>query len=183
MALLSASVGAPAYAQPFSDCVSVTTSAGVSTTNCTEESSELPFISVSALFSQPGQNITGSQTILLTEPGSNDISDIVTASITLSGVVDLPFFLTVTLRSDTESPLTNPGNAFESITETGGVQDLTSDFADAFDLNTGTLPTVTVMSDLDAVPEPSTWALMTLGFAGLGFAGYRSRRRSVSVAA
>jgi uncharacterized protein (TIGR03118 family) len=34
-----------------------------------------------------------------------------------------------------------------------------------------------------AVPEPSTWALMALGFAGLGFAGWRSRRRSVSIAA
>ena len=27
-----------------------------------------------------------------------------------------------------------------------------------------------------AVPEPSTWALMGLGFAGLAFTGYRSRR-------
>jgi len=31
------------------------------------------------------------------------------------------------------------------------------------------------------VPEPSTWTLMLLGFAGLGFAGYRSRK-AVSVA-
>jgi hypothetical protein len=27
------------------------------------------------------------------------------------------------------------------------------------------------------VPEPSTWAMMLLGFAGLGFAGYRARMR------
>ena len=27
------------------------------------------------------------------------------------------------------------------------------------------------------VPEPSTWAMMLLGFAGLGFAGYRHARR------
>jgi hypothetical protein len=27
-----------------------------------------------------------------------------------------------------------------------------------------------------AVPEPSTWALLMLGFAGLGFAGYRSTK-------
>jgi hypothetical protein len=26
-----------------------------------------------------------------------------------------------------------------------------------------------------AVPEPSTWAMMLAGFAGLGFAGYRRR--------
>jgi hypothetical protein len=27
-----------------------------------------------------------------------------------------------------------------------------------------------------AVPETSTWAMMLIGFAGLGFAGYRSSR-------
>jgi hypothetical protein len=30
---------------------------------------------------------------------------------------------------------------------------------------------------LTAVPEPSTWAMMTLGFAGLGYAAFRLRRR------
>ena len=34
-----------------------------------------------------------------------------------------------------------------------------------------------------AVPEPSTWAMMLLGFAGLGVAGYRKARSAVSVAA
>ena len=33
------------------------------------------------------------------------------------------------------------------------------------------------------VPEPSTWAMMLLGFAGLGFAGYRASRKSAKVAA
>jgi hypothetical protein len=32
------------------------------------------------------------------------------------------------------------------------------------------------------VPEPSTWAMMLLGFAGLGFAGYRRTRVAVSAA-
>ena len=31
------------------------------------------------------------------------------------------------------------------------------------------------------VPEPSTWAMMLLGFAGLAFAGLRSRKTSVSI--
>jgi len=31
-----------------------------------------------------------------------------------------------------------------------------------------------------AIPEPSTWALMALGFAGLGFAGWRAARRDAS---
>jgi PEP-CTERM motif len=34
-----------------------------------------------------------------------------------------------------------------------------------------------------AVPEPSTWALMLLGFAGLGFAGYRRALKSAEVLA
>jgi hypothetical protein len=29
-------------------------------------------------------------------------------------------------------------------------------------------------------PEPSTWAMMLLGFAGLGYAGYRGRRSAVA---
>jgi hypothetical protein len=29
------------------------------------------------------------------------------------------------------------------------------------------------------VPEPSTWAMMLLGFAGLGFAGFRASRKAV----
>ena len=33
-----------------------------------------------------------------------------------------------------------------------------------------------------AVPEPSTWAMMLIGFAGLGFVGYRTRK-TVSIAA
>jgi hypothetical protein len=33
------------------------------------------------------------------------------------------------------------------------------------------------------VPEPSTWAMMLLGFAGLGFAGWRGRRKTTGAAA
>jgi hypothetical protein len=36
--------------------------------------------------------------------------------------------------------------------------------------------TVAVSTTLP-VPEPSTWAMMLVGFAGLGFAGYRARKR------
>jgi hypothetical protein len=34
-----------------------------------------------------------------------------------------------------------------------------------------------------AIPEPSTWAMMVLGFAGLGFAGYRHAKGRAAVAA
>jgi hypothetical protein len=34
-----------------------------------------------------------------------------------------------------------------------------------------------------AVPEPSTWAMMVLGFAGLGFAGYRKAGKPAAIPA
>jgi hypothetical protein len=34
----------------------------------------------------------------------------------------------------------------------------------------------------DPIPEPSTWAMMLLGFAALGFAGYRASRKAASIA-
>jgi hypothetical protein len=33
------------------------------------------------------------------------------------------------------------------------------------------------------VPEPSTWAMMLVGFGGLGFAGWRAQRRPAAIAA
>lgn len=56
------------------------------------------------------------------------------------------------------------------------------------DISSGPL-TYTVTSsmgnELDAstVPEPSTWAMILIGFAGLCFAGYRSTRRCAAVGA
>jgi hypothetical protein len=45
----------------------------------------------------------------------------------------------------------------------------------------GGAATITFISD-PIVPEPSTWVMLALGFAGLGFAGYRTSRRSAPVA-
>jgi hypothetical protein len=33
------------------------------------------------------------------------------------------------------------------------------------------------------VPEPSTWAMMLLGFAGMGFVGYRASRKVTAASA
>ena len=47
--------------------------------------------------------------------------------------------------------------------------------ADVFG-NAGTGEIGGKMGTIVGTPEPSTWAMMLLGFAGLGFAGYRKAR-------
>ena len=36
---------------------------------------------------------------------------------------------------------------------------------------------------LGSVPEPSTWVMMIVGFAGLGFAGHRAKRKNIALVA
>lgn len=75
--------------------------------------------------------------------------------------------------------------------ETGGL--LVGDTSDLLFIDTnatrfipGTLAVIdSQTSDLSgyepsAVPEPATWALMLIGFAGLGVAGYRGSRKSAA---
>jgi uncharacterized membrane protein len=42
------------------------------------------------------------------------------------------------------------------------------------------LATSAIDPPADAVPEPSTWVMLLLGFTGLGFKGYRATRKSLS---
>jgi hypothetical protein len=46
----------------------------------------------------------------------------------------------------------------------------------------GTTPVAWFVDGYTAAPEPSTWALMLMGFAGLAYAGYRASRKAVSIA-
>ena len=48
----------------------------------------------------------------------------------------------------------------------------------------GNLPPFALLDgvSLTAVPEPSTWAMMLVGFGGLGYAAFRRRRTAVAIA-
>jgi PEP-CTERM motif len=55
------------------------------------------------------------------------------------------------------------------------------------DINTGS-PGVLIgvlvgSATAPSIPEPSTWAMLLVGFAGLGFGGYRRARKGIEVAA
>jgi hypothetical protein len=81
------------------------------------------------------------------------------------------------------------------LTTTVGRSVLTWDFSDVLVAslmeNSGSsTPTVTATFDyrtisehISTVPEPSTWAMMLTGFAGLGFAGYWASRKTAALAA
>jgi hypothetical protein len=47
----------------------------------------------------------------------------------------------------------------------------------------GTVWNETAFEAVSAVPEPSTWAMMILGFAGVGFMTYRRRNQAAARAA
>jgi hypothetical protein len=46
---------------------------------------------------------------------------------------------------------------------------------------TGANQNITLVVGTAAIPEPSTWAMLLLGFAGLGFAGFRRARKGAVV--
>jgi hypothetical protein len=110
------------------------------------------------------------QWIALTEPGSTGISDVVGLSAAgvfsfVSDAADFSMFDIIKTVAETSSPL-----------------DITADLLSAADRANGF--TAFFQSDVEGtVPEPSTWAMMLLGFAGLGFFGYRKARPTKALAA
>ena len=118
------------------------------------------FFDIYQNFSGPGDFGSGGPTNA--SSGSGDFVGIVSGS----GFLNVPAgYLSDTLLSDTATYLSQ---TFSSLGATPGTYKWTwgSGANQSFTLVIGA-----------AVPEPSTWAMMLLGFAGLGFVGYRSAGR------
>jgi hypothetical protein len=69
---------------------------------------------------------------------------------------------------DVESPVSEIGTEGPLLSFPG--EDYGVDFASAVSVDNVGAPGVWAIT---AVPEPSTWAMMLLGFAGIGFLAYR----------
>jgi hypothetical protein len=112
--------------------------------------------------------ITTDLQITLTEPGSSAVSDFVNVDPLFFKNVDGVTILTgldVTLVSDTASTLPVSFGQIH-IPETGAVHNLDPLITKFYGWDF-TIPAVNVLSDTSDVPEPSTWAMMLVGFAGL----------------
>ncbi len=88
------------------------------------------------------------------------------------------------LGSNFVPDITNPGAPFSDFFESpppGGYAGAV--FSATYQpLSGGSDVTIYATLTTVAVPEPSTWAMMVLGFAGLSFAGYRTSRKTASIA-
>ncbi len=92
-----------------------------------------------------------------------------------NGVIDVYYFNAGNGTTDVYGPYPGSGNitadyeAFDSYGQPIGSYDYTAIYSTV---------SVSLVTNA-AVPEPSTWALILLGFAGLGFASYRHGRRAI----
>jgi hypothetical protein len=71
----------------------------------------------------------------------------------------------------------------QTVTFSGGSFDLAVNDIYLFSIDPRDPVVGSVTNITSAVPEPSTWALMIVGFGGLGYAAYRRRRNSAAAVA
>jgi hypothetical protein len=120
-------------------------------------------------------------------PGSTIATDTFDDSVlsTSLSVLSAPFS-SIALAADTRYWIelsTSTGSlewSYTGVNDGIGVANEYNFYADSVAANQAFTPYQ--MSIGSAVPEPSTWALMLAGFAGLGFAGYRLSRKSAVLA-
>jgi hypothetical protein len=170
-------LGAEALATPVAPSDTFQLVGGVNgTVQTLSEGSREVTLSDTFSYNEAGEGfIAGTKTIVLTDPGTSNISDIVTATLAAPNTEGF-HQLTVTFTSDGETPLTTTFDL--SIAETGGIQNLGPDFTSLFGAS-NPLPTINVSSDISdtsQVPEPGSFALLGAGLAGLAFA--RRRRKA-----
>jgi PEP-CTERM motif len=160
-------------------------------------------VTISALlYSSSGDPGTGSATVYLTDSigaGTTTANEIARATLT-----DLPVLFSTSTPEVVFTGLTLPAGTYYVIEASDTGSAVGADWGEPeFPVET-TAPGVTIHTDLIAnslasyspasafgadtgdgfafsitgspVPEPSTWAMMMLGFASLGYAGFRSAR-------
>ena len=171
MAAALATSGA-ATAATFFDYVNVLVPGNQLVTFETFGESTETFVATTAL---PSGLVPG--TIILTEPTTGVVSDVLSILPSTSGGVDIFFFSGVEGGPPLLStiPAADLGTTLATLAETGQIQDVSQYFGGS------TTISVQVGSDIEAViPEPATWAMMLIGVGGIG--GVMRRRSRIDIA-
>lgn len=82
-------------------------------------------------------------------------------------------FTVIDFVSDIDLPLTLPSTPLNTVVETGALQDV-----GGYTSDDGTSVRFAVQSDVETVPEPSTWLMMATGILGLLGHGWRQRKKA-----
>ena len=114
--------------------------------------------------------LSGSIELSFTNPVSNLALDVLNGMGAATFTVDL-YDANGNLFSSISNDLPNWPSAWHYAYAGGGI-------SEALILGNGDFAIDTVTFSTGAVPEVSTWGMMCLGFAGLGFAGFRSSRKA-----
>jgi hypothetical protein len=141
-----------------------------------------------ALSPLPGYTLSGTGTLTITDgPVGNGqvdipVADVTTLTVSIGGsnfnllpnLIDLGFYGGALYNLDVANTQTiGPG---------GGVDGLFSSGLTTSHYN-GWYSVDSITATVAAVPEPSTWAMMLLGFAGIGFMAYRRKPKPALMAA
>jgi len=131
----------------------------------------------SAVWITRGSITPESQTVFFTEPGGG-ISDVLHFTYTTDASTGRGH-LDGSVISDTETPLSVADLNAAGIFATQTLSEAAAfGGGKVFDFSNTNI-TANFTSD---VPEASTWAMLLIGFAGLGLAGYRASRKSAALA-
>jgi hypothetical protein len=145
--------------------------------------------SSSGLFSGFGPS-AGSASGTFSASGYVHAEDTATTGFTSQNIVDQTFSKTVSntpnvsisvSHPDIPGSITQPfsissgltGSGFFSFDSVGNFSYISERFA---------LSPQTITVSVSGVPEPSTWAMLLIGFVGIGFAGHRKRKRALLAA-
>jgi hypothetical protein len=105
----------------------------------------------------------------------------------MQAAAELKVLIAVLSNFDSETITTPAGTIFDyaynTLHEPDGTFAVGTNYSLGEKIALNATNTLSFDASLFVVPEPSTWTMMALGFAGLGFVGYRQTRRAKPQAA